>query len=119
MISSLSTTTPSSASLYVGSSVYRILSTLHSPIACASCHLLAIIVQAILGAFELAGVDMSDDAWATAFADHLARCGGDASAHTAHSWLLTALAEIISEVRGALGDGVKVFTAPMMLVHGC
>jgi hypothetical protein len=46
---------------------------------------------------------MSNDAWATAFADHLARCGGDALVHTAHSWLITALAEIISEVGGALG----------------
>jgi hypothetical protein len=41
---------------------------------------------------------MSDDAWVTAFADHLARCGGDASVYTAHSWLVTALGEIISEV---------------------
>jgi hypothetical protein len=65
-------------------------------------------------AFESAGVDMSDDAWATAFAHHLARCGGDASDHTAHSCLVTALAEIISEVRGALRVGVEVLTDPTM-----
>jgi hypothetical protein len=69
------------------------------------------------GAFASAGVDMSDGAWATPFADHLARCGGDASVHTAHSWLVTAPAEIISEVRGALGFGVEVLTYPMMLVQ--
>jgi hypothetical protein len=44
---------------------------------------------------------MSDDAWAIAFADHLARCGRDASVHTGHSWLVTVLAEISSEIRGA------------------
>jgi hypothetical protein len=58
---------------------------------------------------------MSDDAWATAFANHLARCGEDASVRTALSWLLTALAEIISEVRGALAVGVEVLTDPTML----
>jgi hypothetical protein len=41
----------------------------------------------------------------------------DASVHTAHSWLVTALAEIISEVRGALGVGVEVLTYPTMLVQ--
>jgi hypothetical protein len=70
----------------------RILSTLRSPNACASYHL---SVQAMRGAFALAGVDMSDDAWDSAFPDHLARCDGDASVHTAHSWLVTAVAEII------------------------
>jgi hypothetical protein len=69
------------------------------------------------GAFESAGVDMSDDAWATTFADHLARCGGDASVHTAHSWLVTALAEIISEIPGALGVDVEFLTDPTMLVQ--
>jgi hypothetical protein len=69
------------------------------------------------GAFELASVDMSDDAWAATFSDHLARCGGDASVHTAHSWLLTALAEIISEVRDALGVGVEALKDPTMLVQ--
>jgi hypothetical protein len=69
------------------------------------------------GALESAGVDMSDDAWAVAFVDHLARCGGDASAHTAHSWLVVAHAEIISEVGGALGVGVEVLTDPAMLVQ--
>jgi hypothetical protein len=53
----------------------RILSTLRSPTAYASCYL---SVQAMRGAFASAGVAMSDGAWATAFADHLARCGGDA-----------------------------------------
>jgi hypothetical protein len=48
---------------------------------------------------------------------HLARCGEDASVHTAHSWLVTAIAEIISEVRGALGVGVEVLTNPTMLVQ--
>jgi hypothetical protein len=60
---------------------------------------------------------MSDDAWNTVFADHLARCGGDASVHTAHSWLVTALAEIIFEVRGAPEVGVEVLTDPAMLVQ--
>jgi hypothetical protein len=60
---------------------------------------------------------MSDDAWAIAFADHLARCGGDASVHIAHSWLVTALAEITSEARGALEVDVDVLTDPTMLVQ--
>jgi hypothetical protein len=60
---------------------------------------------------------MSHDEWAIAFADHLARCGENASVHTAHSWLVTALAEIISEVRGPLGVGVEVLTDPTMLVQ--
>jgi hypothetical protein len=60
---------------------------------------------------------MSDDAWATVVPDYLARSGGDISVHTAHSWLVTALAEIISEVRGALGVGVEVLTDPTMLVQ--
>jgi hypothetical protein len=51
-----------------------------------------------------------------AFVDYLAGCGGDASVHTAHSWLVAALAEIIFEVRGALGVGVEVLTYPTMLV---
>jgi hypothetical protein len=55
------------------------------------------------GAFASAGVDVSDDAWAITFAANLARCGGDASVHTARSWLVTALTKIISEVRGTLG----------------
>jgi hypothetical protein len=93
----------------------RILSTLRSPTACASCHLW---VQAMRGAFASAGVDMSNDAGATVFASHLARCGGDASVHTAHPWLVViALVEIISEVRGALGDGAKVLKDPAMLVQ--
>jgi hypothetical protein len=68
------------------------------------------------GAFASAGVDMGHDARATAFADHMARCGDDALVHTAHSWLVTALAEIISEVRGALGVGVEVLIYPTMSV---
>jgi hypothetical protein len=100
--SSLSTTTQFSASRYVASSAYpHPASSLRSPTACASCHL---SVQALRGAFASAGVDMSDDAWATTFANHLPRCGGDPSVHTAHSWLVTALAAIMSEVRGALGS---------------
>jgi hypothetical protein len=55
--------------------------------------------------------------WATAFADYLALCGGDASVHIAHSWLVSALAEIISEVRGAFGVGVEVLTAPAILAQ--
>jgi hypothetical protein len=62
------------------------------------------------GAFTSAGVDMSDDAWATTFTVYLTRCGGDASVQTDHSWLVTALAETISEVRGALGVRVEVLT---------
>jgi hypothetical protein len=69
------------------------------------------------GAFASAGVDMSGDAWVTALAGHLARCSGDASVHTALSWLVTAFAEIISEVRGALGVGVEVLTDPTMSVQ--
>jgi hypothetical protein len=53
----------------------------------------------------------------TAFANHLARRGGDALVHTTHSWLVTALAEIISEVRGALGVGVEVLTNPTMSIQ--
>jgi hypothetical protein len=70
---------------------------LHSslPIACAACHL---SVQALWGAFDSAGVEMPDDAWTSTVADHLGRCGGDASVHTAHSWLVTALAEITCKV---------------------
>jgi hypothetical protein len=68
------------------------------------------------GAFASAGVDMSDDAWATTFADHLALCGG-AALHTVRSWLVTARAEIISKLRGALGVGVEVLTYPTMLVQ--
>jgi hypothetical protein len=88
---------------------YRILSTLRSLTACAYSHL---SVQAMRGALASAGVDMSYDAWATVFANHLARCGGDALVHTAHSWLVTALAEIISEVRGGLGVSVEVLIDP-------
>jgi hypothetical protein len=93
----------------------RILSTLRPPTACASCHL---SVYAMRGTFESGDVHihMSDDAWATSLAIHLARCGGDASVHAVHSWLVTALAEIISEVRGVLGFGVKALTDPTMLV---
>jgi hypothetical protein len=91
----------------------HILSTLRSPIACASCHL---SVQAMRGVLVSADVDMSD-MWANPLVDHLARCGGDASVHTVHSWLVTTLTEIISEVRGALGAGVEVLTYPTMLVQ--
>jgi hypothetical protein len=48
----------------------RILSTLRSPTACASCHLS--VVQAMWGAFVSAGVDVSDNAYSTAFVHHLA-----------------------------------------------
>jgi hypothetical protein len=75
----------------------RILFALYYPTACASRYLSIQAMRA--GAFESAGVDMSDDAWATTFAGYFARCGGNASAHTSHSWLVTALAEIISDVR--------------------
>jgi hypothetical protein len=57
---------------------------------------------------------MSDDAWKIAFADHLVRDGGGASVHAAHSWLLTTLTEVISEVRGTLGVGVEVLTMLIM-----
>jgi hypothetical protein len=60
---------------------------------------------------------MSDDAWAITFIVQLARCGGDASVHTAHSWLVTGFPEMISEVRDALGAGVEVLTNPTMLVQ--
>jgi hypothetical protein len=93
----------------------RILFSPRSPSACPSRYL---SVQTMRGAFESAGVDMSDDdAWAIAFAEHLARCGGDAPVHTAHSWLVTALAEIISEDRGAFGVGVELLPDPTMLAQ--
>jgi hypothetical protein len=41
----------------------------------------------------------------------------DAAVHTAHSWSVPALAEIISKVRGARGVGVEVLTYPTMLVQ--
>jgi hypothetical protein len=59
-----------------------ILSNLCSTTACASCHLSD---QDMRGAYELAGVDISNYAWATAFADRLAQCGGYASVHIARS----------------------------------
>jgi hypothetical protein len=90
----------------------RVLSTLRSPSACVCCHLL---VQAIRGDFESASVDMLDNAWTIAFADHLARCSGNTFVHTAKSWLVTALADIISEVCGALGVSFEVLTDPAML----
>jgi hypothetical protein len=105
------------ASRAVASSAYPhpASSLLYAPLtACASCRL---SIQAMRGAFVSAGVDMSDDAWATAFGDHLARYGGDASVHTAHSWLAMALTETVSEARGALGDGVEVLTDPTILVQ--
>jgi hypothetical protein len=43
----------------------RILSTVRSPTACAFCHL---SVQSMRGAFESAGIDMSNEAWVTDFA---------------------------------------------------
>jgi hypothetical protein len=57
----------------------RIHCTMRSLFACVSCH---VSVQAMRGAFESAGVDMSDDAWAPALAYQLAQCGGDALLHT-------------------------------------
>jgi hypothetical protein len=66
-ISSLSTATPSSASLSFASLAYpHPASTHRSRIIDVACHL---SVQALRRAFASAGVDMSDDAWATAFAD--------------------------------------------------
>jgi hypothetical protein len=114
-----STTTPSSASRYVACSIYHYPASsplFASPllVLLANCHL---SLQAIRGAIESTGVDMSDDALATAFADHLARCGCDASVHTVHFCLVAALAEIISEVRGALGVGVESLTDTTMLVQ--
>jgi hypothetical protein len=82
----------------------RILSTLRSPIACASCHLSN---QDMRGAFDSAGNDMSDDAWTNAFTDYLARCGGNASVHAANSWLVTALAEIISRFAAHRGSASR------------
>jgi hypothetical protein len=59
---------------------YKLLSTFRPPTACASWHL-------SVNGLKLRGVhfDMLDDAWAIAFANHLARCGGDTLVHTAHS----------------------------------
>ena len=58
----------------------HILSLLRSLTACASCNL---SVQAMRGAFESAGADMSTTLWAAAFVYHLAMCGG---AHLTRSW---------------------------------
>jgi hypothetical protein len=75
----------SSASRCIASSVYNHLafSPLFAPPLLV--HIAISPVQAMRGAFESAGIDMSHDAWATAFVDHLTRCGGDVSVHTAHS----------------------------------
>jgi hypothetical protein len=58
---------------------------------------------------------MLDDAPDTAFADHFSRCGGDASVHSAGFGFVTALEEIISEVRIALGVGVEALMDPKKL----
>jgi hypothetical protein len=68
------------------------------------------------GAFNSTSVDMSHNAWATAFAKQLARCGGYDSVHTAHSWLMPDIVENISEVRGAIGSSVEVLTDTTMYV---
>jgi hypothetical protein len=59
---------------------------------------------------------MSDETWATAFADLLVGCGRDASVHSGYSWLITALSEFVSEIRGVLGVGVEVLMDSTMLV---
>jgi hypothetical protein len=69
------------------------------------------------GEFASASVNMSDDAWTTRVAGNLARCGGGALVYTVHSWLVTILAQFISEVRGAFGVGVEILTYPTMLVQ--
>jgi hypothetical protein len=73
------------------------------------------------GAFESAGVDMSDDTWVTTFATHLGRCGGGASVHAARTLLVSDIPcgnhLPTSEIRGALGVGIEVLTDPPMLVH--
>jgi hypothetical protein len=99
---------------FTASKIFRSFSTLRHPCACASFHL---SVQAMRGALESLGVDMSDDTWATAeFVDHLARWGGDTSVHTAHSWLVTALAESSPRfMASSPGVSVKVFTDPTIL----
>jgi hypothetical protein len=83
---------------------FRTLSTLRSPTAFASCYL---SVQVVRGAFESGGVYMSDGVRANILADHSARCGDDTPAHTAHSWLVTALAETISDVLSVVGIGFE------------
>jgi hypothetical protein len=50
-----------------------ILSSLRSLTARVSCH---VSVQARRSVFASAGVEMSDDAWTSTFANHMARCGG-------------------------------------------
>jgi hypothetical protein len=93
----------------------RVNINIRSPTGCASCHLSG---RAMRCAFELAGVDMLDEAWTTAFPGHLAhRCGGNASVHTAHSWVVTSLLDRMSEARSVLGVGVAVLTEPTTLVQ--
>jgi hypothetical protein len=61
-------------------------------------------------ALESASTDISDDVLSIACGIHVGRCGGDASVHTIHSLLVTALVGIISEVRCALGVCLEVLT---------
>jgi hypothetical protein len=100
----MNTTTPSSASWYMSRLWSAIIPhPLHSssrPQCLYFFPSLGVSVQAARGTLRSAGVDIADDAWANAFAYHLARCCGDASVHTAHSRLMTTLADIISEVLG-------------------
>jgi hypothetical protein len=89
----------------------RMCSNLLSPTPCTSCHL---SVQTVRGALKSAGVGIMACGMTRGplylLTTHLARCGGDVSIHTAHSWSLTPLAEIISKVRGALRVGVDILT---------
>jgi hypothetical protein len=63
---------------------------------------------------------MPDDGWATNFLTtwlDAAEMLWSIPLTWAHSWLVTALVEIISEVRGALRVGFEVLTDPTMLVQ--
>jgi hypothetical protein len=112
-----STMTPSSALLYVASSDY------HHPASSPGFPLTQLVLLATSW-FKLRGVHTS---WRVLMCRitpagnciclPFARCGGDASVHIGHSWLVMALAKVIGDVRGALGVGVEVFTDPTMLVQ--
>jgi hypothetical protein len=47
--------------------------------------------------------------------NHLIHYGKDPSLYTTHSWLMTAIAESISEVRGSLGVGAEVLKDPTIV----
>eukprot|EP00873_Tetraselmis_striata_P007123 jgi/Tetstr1/427387/TSEL_017551.t1 len=70
----------------------------------------------MMARFEDAGVDFTPSTWAVAYADHVARCSGGDSNHTAHEWAAHGLSDICHDVKSALGVGVQILTDPSVLV---